>query len=77
MGTNSFVRNTETGLYESRHKSHTHRPTHTRQCINDNRGWQEVVYHTKGMLYNSTNKHISELLLFSLTAEKVMTHTGS
>lgn len=73
MGTNSFVKNTETGLYESRHKSHTH----TRQCINDNRGWQEVVYHTKGMLYNSTNKHISELLLFSLIAEKVMTHTGS
>lgn len=24
MGTNSFVKNTETGLYESRHKSHTH-----------------------------------------------------
>lgn len=27
MGTNSFVKNTGTGLYESRHKSHTH--THT------------------------------------------------
>ena len=72
-------KNTETGLYESRHKSHTHTHTHTHtcQCINDNRGWQEVVYHTKGMLYNSTDKHISELFLFSLTAEKVMTQTGS
>ena len=76
MGTNSFVKKkTQKQVFMNQGINHTH--THTCQCINDNRGWQEVVCHTKGMLYNSTDKHISELFLFSLTAEKVMTQTGS
>lgn len=75
MGTNSFVKKTQKQVFMNQGINHTH--THTCQCINDSRGWQEVVYHTKGMLYNSTDKHISALFLFSLTAEKVMTQTGS
>lgn len=42
----AFVKNTETGLYESRHESHTH----TSQRLNDNGYLKEAIYHTKGVL---------------------------